>query len=194
MSDQAFHKILCIHCRGKIEFPVEYAGQTIPCPHCAKPVQLKAPPASILPEVPDYPDPASLTPEDVAKGYKAKWHIIYAAAILIAVNLVFGVLYLLSSKKPNGPLEGVQVTEWKLEPGEYKTFYVTGTVSNSTAKAVAKARIEFETLDEAGATSGTVSTVVSNLNANAATQFTVLTSPTQTVWDAKLKGIFAEKE
>jgi len=194
MSDQAFHKILCIHCRGKIEFPAEYAGQTIPCPHCQTPVVLKAPPVSILPEVPDYPDPATLTPEEVAKGYKAKWHIIYAAALLIAVNIVFGVLYLLSSKKPSGPLEGVQVTDWKLEPGEYKTFYVSGTVSNATSKIVAKARIEFETLDDAGTPTGTVSAVVSNLTANAASQFTVLTSPTQTVWDAKLKGIYAEKE
>lgn len=193
MSDQAFHKILCIHCRGKIEFPAEYAGQTIPCPHCQTPVVLKAPPVSILPEVQDYPDPATLTPEDIAKGYKAKWQIIYAVAALVVINAILAAVFFFRSK-PSGPLEGVQVTDWKLEPGEYKTFYVSGTVSNATSKVIAKARIEFETMDDAGTPSGTVSAVVSNLTANAASQFTVLTSPTQTVWDAKLKGIYAEKE
>jgi hypothetical protein len=192
MSGEAFHKILCIHCAGRIEFPTEYVGQTIPCPHCQKPVQLKAPPTVAAPELPDYPDTASLTPEEVAKGNKAKWHIIYTVALLVGVNLVLGALYFFRSK-PSGPLEGVQVTNWKLEPGEYKTFYVSGTISNATAKSFAKLRIEFETLDDAGAASGTVYAVVSNLAANASVEFTTLTSPTQTVWDAKLKGVFAEK-
>jgi hypothetical protein len=193
MSDPAFHKILCIHCSGKIEFPAEYAGQTILCPHCQKPVQLKAPPPPAGAEAPDYPPSGSLSPEEIAKGQKAKWHIIYAVAILVGVNLVLGAVYFFRPKS-GGPLEGVQVTDWKLEPGEYKTFYVSGTVSNATSKAIAKARIEFETLDSAGEPTGTVSSVVSNLTPNASTSFSALTSPTQTVWDARLKGIFAVKE
>ena len=49
-----------------------------------------------------------------AKGQKAKWNIIYAAAILIGINLVMGVMFLFRTKS-GGPLEGVQVMAWKLE-------------------------------------------------------------------------------
>ncbi len=191
MSDQAFHKILCSHCAGKIEFPAEYAGQTIPCPHCQTLVLLKAPPADPAAAY-EYPAPSTLTPEDVAKGQKAKWNIIYAAAVLIGINLLLGVMFLFRTKS-GGPLEGVQVTTWKLEPGEYRTFYLTGTISNSTSKAIAKARVEFDTIDNTGATSGKVSAVVSNLEPNGALEFSVQTSATQAVWDAKVLGVFSEK-
>jgi len=191
MSDQAFHKILCNHCAGKIEFPAEYAGQTIPCPHCQTLVLLKVPPADAATAF-DYPNPATLTPEDVAKGQKAKWNIIYAAAILIGINLVMGAVFLLRGKS-DGPLEGVQVTTWKLEPGEYRTYYITGIVSNSTAKAIAKARIDFETSDNAGNASGLVSVQISNLAPNSMAEFSAQTSPTQAVWDAKVLGIFMDK-
>lgn len=192
MSGQAFHKILCTHCAGKIEFPTEYAGQTIPCPHCQTLVLLKAPPAEPTGAVYDYPDPATLTPEEVAKGQKAKWNIIYAVAVLVGINLIMGAVFLFRTKS-DGPLEGVQVTTWKLEPGEYRTFYLSGTISNSTSKAIAKARVDFETIDNSGAASGKVSAVVSNLEPNAAVEFSAQTSPTQAVWDAKVLGIFIEK-
>jgi len=191
MNDQAFHKILCNHCRGKIEFPAEYAGQTIPCPHCQTLVLLKVPPADPAAAF-DYPDPATLTPEDVAKGQKAKWNIIYAAAILIGINLVMGVMFLFRTKS-GGPLEGVQVTAWKLEPGEYRTFYVNGTVSNATSRVITKARVEFETIDNTGAASGKVSAIISNLEPNATVDFSAQTSATQAVWDAKVLGVFIEK-
>ena len=195
MSGQSFLKILCIHCAGRIEFPAEYAGQTIPCPHCQKPVQLKTPPvsASTDPVIPDYPDPATLTPEDVAKGHKAKWHIIYAVGLLVGVNLVLGAAYFFRSK-PNGPLEGIQIANWKLEAGEYKTFYITGTLSNSTGKAIPKARVEFFTLDDSGATNGTASAIITNLAANGSQDFSIQTPSAQPAWDAKPKGVFAEKE
>ncbi len=192
MSGQTFHKILCGKCAGKIEFPAEYAGQTIPCPHCQTAVLLKLPPADPPEAKYDYPDPASLTPEDVAKGNKAKWSIIYTVAVLVGINLVMGILFLLRSK-PDGPLTDVTVTAWKMEPGEYRTYYVTGTVSNSTSKAVAKARIEFETLDNKGTPAGKVSAIVSNLAANSTAEFSLQTSPTQTVWDAKVLGVFIDK-
>lgn len=192
MSGQTFHKILCGKCAGKIEFPAEYAGQTIPCPHCQTAVLLKVPPADLPETKYDYPDPASLTPEDVAKGNKAKWSIIYTVAVLVGINLVMGILFLLRSK-PDGPLTDVTVTTWKMEPGEYRTYYVTGTVSNSTSKAIAKARIEFETLDNKGTPAGKVSAIVSNLPANSTAEFSLQTSPTQTVWDAKVLGVFIDK-
>ncbi|MCD6049716.1 MAG: hypothetical protein K0Q55_1119 [Verrucomicrobia bacterium] len=193
MSDQVFHKIFCSQCRGKIEFPAEYAGQTIPCPHCQTLVTLKIPPADPAQATYDYPDPATLTPAEVAKGQKTKLSIIYAVALLLGVNAVFG-LFLLFRSKPSGPLEGVQVTTWKLEPGEYRTFYLTGAVSNSTSKVIADARVDFETLDGAGAVSGKVSAVVSNLQPNASSEFSVQTSATQTVWDAKVVGVFLNKK
>jgi hypothetical protein len=129
----------------------------------------------------------------VAKGQKAKWNIIYAVAILVGINLIMGAVFLFRTKS-NGPLEGVQVTTWKLEPGEYRTFYLTGTISNTTAKAIAKARVEFETIDNNGASSGKVSAVVSNLEPNASVEFSTQTSATQTVWDAKVLGVFIEKD
>lgn len=192
MSGQTFHKILCGKCTGKIEFPAEYAGQTIACPHCQTLVELKAPPADPSAGNYEYPDPSTFTPEDVAKAHKARWNIIYAVAILVAVNLVLGAVFLFRSK-PAGPLEGVQVTGWKLEPGEYRTFFLTGVVSNSTSKAIEKARIDFETLDNSGAPSGKVSASVSNLAPGASTEFSVQTSATQTVWDAKVVGVYLDK-
>lgn len=192
MSGQTFHKILCGKCAGKIEFPAEYVGQTIPCPHCQTTVLLKDPPADPAEAKYDYPDPGSLTPEDVAKGNKAKWSIIYTVAVLVGINLVMGILFLLRSKSGEA-LTDVTVTSWKMEPGEYRTFYVTGTVSNSTSKAVAKARVEFETLDNLGAPSGKITAVISNLEPNSTTEFSLQTSPTQTVWDAKVLGVFIDK-
>ncbi len=193
MSGQTFHKILCGKCAGKIEFPAEYVGQTIPCPHCQTAVLLKAPPADPTGGNYDYPDPASLTPEEVAKAHKAKWSVIYAVAVLVGINLVMGILFLLRSK-PDGPLTDVLVTAWKMEPGEYRTYYVTGTVSNSTSKAIVKARIEFETLDNKGTPAGKVSAIVSNLAPNSTAEFSLQTSPTQTVWDAKVLGVFIDKD
>jgi len=192
MSGQTFHKILCGKCAGKIEFPTEYAGQTIPCPHCQTLVLLKTPPVDPAEVKYDYPDPASLTPEEVAKGHKAKWSIIYTVAVLVGINLVLGVLFLLRSK-PDGPMTDVTVSTWKMEPGEYRTYYVTGTISNSTSKAIAKARVEFDTLDNTGVPSGKVSAIVSNLQANGVAEFSIQTSATQTVWDAKVIGVFSEK-
>ncbi|HEY1173608.1 MAG TPA: FxLYD domain-containing protein [Verrucomicrobiae bacterium] len=194
MSGQTFHKILCSKCAGKIEFPAEYAGQTIPCPHCQTLVELKAPPADPTANTYEYPDPSTFTPEDVAKGHKARWNIIYAVAILIGINAIIGVAYLFRSGSSSGKaLDGVQVMDWKLEPGEYRTFFLTGVVSNSTSKAIEKARIEFETLDNSGASSGKVSTSVSNLAPGASVEFSLQTSATQNVWDAKVVGVYQDK-
>jgi DNA-directed RNA polymerase subunit RPC12/RpoP len=192
MSGQTFHKILCGKCAGKIEFPAEYAGQTIPCPHCQTLVLLKTPPADPAEVKYDYPDPASLTPEEVTKGHKAKWSVIYTVAVLVGINLVMGILFLLRSKSDEASND-VTVTSWKMEPGEYRTYYVTGVLSNSTSKAIAKARVEFETLDNVGAPSGKVSAVISNIEPNGLAAFSVQTSATQTVWDAKVLGVFIDK-
>lgn len=192
MSGQTFHKILCGKCAGKIEFPAEYAGQTIPCPHCQTLVVLTVPPPAPAEAVPDYPDPASLTPEEVAKGKQAKTNVLAIVGVLVCMNLVMGGFYLLRTKS-GGPIAGVAVTEWKLEPGEYRTFFLTGTLSNSTSKAIANARVDFETLDNNGKPSGKVSAVVSNLEPNAVSQFSVQTTATQNVWDAKVVGVFVDK-
>lgn len=40
MSNEAFHKIACLHCWENIEFAESAAGQTIACPHCQGEVML----------------------------------------------------------------------------------------------------------------------------------------------------------
>ena len=40
MSVEEFQKCACVHCGQHIEFPVEAAGQTVPCPQCQQPTAL----------------------------------------------------------------------------------------------------------------------------------------------------------
>jgi len=41
MSNHDFVKGECRHCAGHLEFPADAAGQTIPCPHCGQPTELR---------------------------------------------------------------------------------------------------------------------------------------------------------
>jgi hypothetical protein len=40
MSEQTFYKCACPACGGHIEFPAEYVGDKVPCPHCLAEVVL----------------------------------------------------------------------------------------------------------------------------------------------------------
>lgn len=42
-TPRGYVKIACPNCGGRIEFPVHAAGAEVPCPHCAKPIQLTLP-------------------------------------------------------------------------------------------------------------------------------------------------------
>jgi hypothetical protein len=40
MAEKKYLKCYCDHCVGRIEFPAEGIGATIPCPHCGRPTEL----------------------------------------------------------------------------------------------------------------------------------------------------------
>jgi hypothetical protein len=43
MDKRTFYKCPCKNCSGRIEFPEDYAGETIACPHCQTPTLLDLP-------------------------------------------------------------------------------------------------------------------------------------------------------
>lgn len=82
----------------------------------------------------------------------------------------------------------MEVVQWKMEPGEYRTFYLFGTVSNTTGRVVSNVEVTFDLLDSFGATSGVAVAKLESLQPHAIGEFKTQTSETQSVWDAKLKG------
>ena len=86
MSVEYFVKGECRHCAGHLEFPAAAGGQTIPCPHCGQPTELRA---SVLEHKKRGPNPRLL------------------AAVLVALVMAAGTAVLLLKPKtpPSAPPE-----------------------------------------------------------------------------------------
>lgn len=182
MSDAAFLKCQCAHCGGRIEFPANALNRTIPCPHCQRETLLTVPveaPATESPIAPAEPAPKRSSMKSMAIG---------VGAVVLIGAIVTGAL-LLKKRGPESAPQSLQVVGWKMEPGEYRTFYLTGAVTNASDKAYNGVAVEFELFDNLGQSVGTISDQTPTLEPHGAWKFKLTTSPTQSVWEAKVKGV-----
>ena len=83
MAETKYLKCYCDHCVGRIEFPAEGIGATIPCPHCGKPTELAL-------EV-----PKEKKIQHSAQG--RKWFI--AGAVILGVGLIATVAILITAQR-----------------------------------------------------------------------------------------------
>lgn len=185
MSSGDFQKCQCQHCGGRIEFPAQYAGQTIPCPHCQRETKLAAAvPVAVAPA-------PAVAPSTRARAFKA---VAITVAGVLPVVIAGAAFWMVRKQMAERDAQAVQVLNWKMEPAEYRTFYLVGTVTNSSDKLIKNVSVEFNLVDNLGASAGAAAGSKDSLEPHAAWQFKIATSPTQTVWDAKLKGVVVGKK
>ena len=161
MSQNKYLKCACGHCGGKIEYPAEGIGSTIPCPHCGTPTELTL------------EAPADLAAD---KSHTSKWIV---AGVFILVLGVLGVIsaVLIATRllkkarasqpasnvgTSNVPVPGPQllndfsVSAIALEKAPDSTLvYATGTLKNETEKQRFGVTVELNSLDARGAKIGT---------------------------------------
>jgi hypothetical protein len=111
-------KTSCQHCGVHIEFEMENAGETVPCPSCGKQTRLLLPskPAdSELPAKPSVPSPSTKEPQPIA-AIRRDWFPIGLQAITTAAVVFIAIMF------------------WRHEqrPGlEYNTFLFDGDITVS---------------------------------------------------------------
>ncbi len=196
MSDSAFLKCQCEHCHGRIEFPAQYANQTIPCPHCKKETRLTI--APVTPAIPEPPTPVALNPApfavEPAVPARSNQKGLLIAGIAVVAIVILAVLGLVATKKSHEQAaKALQVVSWKMEPAEYRSYYLVGTVTNTSDQKITGVNVEFNLLDNSGETVGTASDHAESVEAHGNWKFKVITPSTQTVWDAQVKGVTVGK-
>ncbi len=168
MPETKFLKCACESCGGRIEFPADGIGSTVPCPHCGWHTELKLE----NPVVPTAPFSRSL-----------KW--IIAGAVILCVGFVAIVAILISARRmmekarrdqpeiqavrsaktnlaisrPATPVIGKSINDFSISPVAIdKTrslAYAAGVLKNETDKQRFGVTVELELLDSGGKQIGT---------------------------------------
>jgi hypothetical protein len=164
MTESKFLKCTCAQCGGRIEFPADGIGQTVPCPHCKWPTEL----------VLDSPEEISAQPRR-----SLKWVI--AGVIILGLGVVGAVAALvLASKLLHNPLapqrttrvesravrtnaskatdsaatnviNGFSVSDVRIDSTPNTTLiYASGTIKNETDKQRFGVTVEMELFDLSG--------------------------------------------
>jgi hypothetical protein len=168
MSEKKFLKCICAQCGGRIEFPAEGIGMTVPCPHCGWKTELML----------DAPEDAS-----ALSRRSLKWVIAGVVILVVGVLGVGGALMaarhlvhrsraqraiaprsgtltngLSAAKpavspvaKPAATLDGFSASAVKIEKTPGSTLvYAAGTLKNETDKQRFGVTVEIDLLDSAG--------------------------------------------
>ena len=173
MAETKFLKTTCSHCGGRIEFPADGLGMTVPCPHC------------------DWKTELSLeTPESETPARSVKWSVAGLTILLVGVLAVAGAFLatrhllnksraraeraaaqaarvrttnVLSSANP-APRPSAQITNLpngfvasavKIEKTSGSSLiYAAGTLKNDTDQQRFGVTVEIELLDAAGNVAG----------------------------------------
>ena len=204
MANDDFTKGECRHCAGHLEFPAAAAGQSIACPHCGQPTELR-------------PRPSSTN----STGIRRLW-LVAAPAVLLFLAGAASWLYFQEKTPPPGVTESqpaapipaapsVTTSPAKpsapvLAPGEVRTndfdispiqlektpgsslVYVTGKIRNLTARQRFGVKVEFTLLDTADQAIGHATDYQSVLDPNGDWDFKALVMESKTV-SARFSGI-----
>jgi predicted RNA-binding Zn-ribbon protein involved in translation (DUF1610 family) len=170
-------KCVCRHCNGRISFPSNAVGATIPCPHCGKETVLNAPgvsaaapraagsppapPSAAAPARAKVPTPPVPSQEELSeaparkKGGGGK-KVMLIVGILLALGLVAGgVVFFLKNKSGGGmsllgPKVELEVVSYELQKNQGTSLvYVTGKVRNNTDIQHTSVRVDFKLFDAA---------------------------------------------
>jgi hypothetical protein len=167
MSEQTFYKCACPACGGHIEFPAEYVGDKVPCPHC-------------LAEV-------VLVQSGERKGRLLLWITAASLAVLVLAAAAFGLVA--ARRKPvvtpidptdnhpvlprppppstNEPAQAhpdLSVGRYELKKAkEGGLQFVVGSISNRSAAQYFSLKVEFDLFKADGQSAGTASDLVSDL-------------------------------
>lgn len=164
MTESKFFKCTCAQCGGRIEFPADGIGQTVPCPHCRWPTEL----------VLDTPEEISARPRRSLKWVVAGAVILFVGVVGVAAALV------LARKLLRGPhssqaaaraesravrtnqmpatervatnlMNGFAISAVQIERTPNTTLlYASGTMTNETDKQRFGVTVEMELLDSSG--------------------------------------------
>lgn len=162
MSQNKYLKCACDNCGGKIEYPAEGIGSTIPCPHCGTPTELTL------------EAPADFSAD---KSHTSKWIVAGVLILLVGVLGVISAVLIaprllkkartMPSIATNVPVDTPPapsgqiineflITNVALEKTPASTLvYATGMVKNETEKQRFGVTVELESLDARGAKIGT---------------------------------------
>ncbi|HTD67298.1 MAG TPA: FxLYD domain-containing protein [Candidatus Limnocylindria bacterium] len=180
MSQNKFLKCACGNCGGKIEYPAEGIGSTIPCPHCSWPTELTL------------EEPASLVAE---KSRTSKWVLAGVLILFLGVLGVVGALLIAprllkkarATQSASGalttpvPVPAVQtindfsISKVSIEKAPNSTLvYAAGALKNQTDKQRFGVTVELDLFDARGAKIGTTKDYVPIIEPRAEWKFRAL--------------------
>ena len=179
MSGMKHLKGNCQHCGGPFDFPAEGIGETVDCPHCHKPTELRL-----------------ATPEETSTLPKRQIILGIATAVILIAGVI-GVLVALkraqrmaatmntatSPAASSGPFAqaGFDVSPVSIEKGlGGSIFHATGTVRNISAKKKFGVKIELDLRDAGNSRVGSASDYMPSLEAGAEWKFKALITNSKT--------------
>jgi hypothetical protein len=190
MAETKYLKCACAHCGGKIEFPAEGIGATVPCPHCGWKTEL-----------------ALEQPEKISGGFgvSRKWIIAGVVILFVGVVGVLGALFMARhliqkaqrraaapaakrsrpanghAEKPSGAIPAAlvmndfAVSNVKIEKTAGSTLaYAAGTLKNQSDKQRFGVSVEIDLFDVSGKKLGAAKDYKDTIETNATWTFRAL--------------------
>jgi hypothetical protein len=180
MSETKFLKCNCDQCGGRIEFPADGIGMTIPCPHCGWQTELTLSP----------PEKTSAHP-----SRSLKWIIAGAVILVLGAAGALSALWLAQKlirnpraqpattrneeretrNAPASTTNGFSISPVRIEKTPGTTLaYATGTVKNQTDRQRFGVTVEIDLMDAAGKKIGAAKDYIDSVDTNATWTFRAL--------------------